>query len=131
MSDFRCSGASVEDDEPIVGTAPTDTDYLLVECPGPWGRDAVTENRFPEVVRDHLASLRGMKVFLLRKYDGTAGPGTRVFRARMVDGSFEVTAGVLGRPPPRPHPSSPRPRPAADQVRLEPVVQADLRDRLG
>ena len=97
MSDFRCSGASVEDDEPIVGTAPTDTDYLLVECPGPWGRDAVTENRFPEVVRDHLASLRGMKVLLLRRYDGTAGPGTRVFRARMVDGSFEVTAGVLGR----------------------------------
>ena len=98
MSDFRCSGASVEDDEPIVGTAPTDTDYLLVECPGPWGRDAVTENRFPEVVRDHLASLRGMKVLLLRRYDGTAGPGTRVFHARMVDGSFEVTAGVLGRP---------------------------------
>lgn len=102
MSDFRCSGASVEDGEPIVGTAPTDTDYLLVECPGPWGREAVAENRFPQAVRDHLASLSssGIKVFLLRKYDGSAGPGTRVFRARpaLADGSFEVTSGLLDRP---------------------------------
>lgn len=98
MSDFRCSGASVEDGEPIVGTAPTDTDYLLVECPGPWGREAVTQNRFPEAVRDHLGALQGIKVLLLRKYDGSAGPGIRVFRARLVDGSFEVTTAVLEHP---------------------------------
>ena len=54
MPDFRCSFASVEDDEPIIGTRPTDTEILLVESPGPWGRDAVSDNRLPEVVRDHL-----------------------------------------------------------------------------
>ena len=57
VPDFRCSFASVEDAEPIIGTAPTDPEILLVECPGPWGREAVTENRLPEVVRDHLGSL--------------------------------------------------------------------------
>ena len=81
MPDFRCSFASVEDAEPIIGTAPTDTEILLVEAPGPWGREAVTDNRLPEAVRDHLGSL-DLKVFLLRRYDGSAGPGTRVFLAR-------------------------------------------------
>ena len=98
MYDFRCSGASVEDAEPIVGTAPTDTELLLVECPGPWGRDAVGENRFPEQVREHLSSLIGAKVLLLRRYDGSAGPGTRVFHARRVADAFEVTSTVLERP---------------------------------
>ena len=65
VPDFRCSFASVEDAEPIIGTAPTDPEILLVECPGPWGREAVTDNRLPEAVRDHLGGL-DLKVFLLR-----------------------------------------------------------------
>ena len=97
MSDFRCSFASVEDEEPIVGTAPTDPEILLVECPGPWGREAVTDNRLPDAVRDHLAGLT-MKVFLLRRYDGSAGPGTRVFLARATDDGFDVRGTVLDRP---------------------------------
>ena len=97
MSDFRCSGASVDDEEPIVGTAPTDTELLLVECPGPCGRDAVSEKPLPDAVLSNLAALP-LKVLLLRRYDGSAGPGTRVFHARRVDGSFAVTTGVLDRP---------------------------------
>lgn len=97
MRDFRCSFASVEDDEPIIGTAPTDTEILLVECPGPWGRDAVADNRLPDVVRDHLGSL-ALKVFLLRRYDGSAGPGTRVFLARATDDGYDVRGAVLDRP---------------------------------
>jgi hypothetical protein len=97
MSDFRCSFASVEDEEPIVGTAPTDPEILLVECPGPWGRDAVTDNRLPEAVREHLAALP-LKVFLLRRYDGSAGPGTTVFHARATDDGFDVRGTVLDRP---------------------------------
>ena len=84
MPDFRCSIASLDDDEPIVGTAPTDAEVLLVESPGPWGRDAVTDNRLPEAVREHLGSV-DMKVFLLRRSDGSAGPGTRVFHARATE----------------------------------------------
>jgi hypothetical protein len=97
MSDFRCSFASVEDEEPIVGTAPTDPEVLLVECPGPWGRDAVTDNRLPEAVRDHLAGLP-LKVLLQRRYDGSAGPGTRVFHARATADGFDVRGTVLDGP---------------------------------
>ena len=97
MPDFRCSFASVEDAEPIVGTAPTDPEILLVECPGPWGREAVTDNRLPDAVRDHLGTL-DLKVFLLRRYDGSAGPGTRVFLARATDEGYDVRGTVLDRP---------------------------------
>ena len=97
MSDFRCSFASVDDGEPIAGTAPTDPEILLVECPGPWGRDAVADNRLPEVVRTHLAGL-DLKVFLLRRYDGSSGPGTHVFHARASDEGYDVGATVLDRP---------------------------------
>lgn len=97
VPDFRCSRASLTDDEPIVGTAPTDPELLLVESPGPWGRDAVTDNRLPEAVREHLASL-DLKVFLLRRYDGSAGPGTRVFRASATDDGYAVRGAVLDRP---------------------------------
>lgn len=98
MSDFRCSGASIEDGEPIVGTAPDDSELLLVECPGPWGRDAITENRLPASVREHLVSAEGIKVLLLRRYDGSGGPGIRVFHARRGEGSFDVTTTVLDQP---------------------------------
>ena len=97
MSVFRCSFASLADEEPIAGTAPTDPEILLVECPGPWGRDAVTDNRLPEAVRDHLAGLT-MKVFLLRRYDGSAGPGTQVFHARATADGYDVRGTVLDRP---------------------------------
>ncbi len=97
MSEFRCSFASVDDDEPIIGTAPTDTEILLVESPGPWGRDAVADNRLPQVVRDHLATL-DLKVFLLRRYDGVARPGTHVFLARATAEGYDVRGTVLDRP---------------------------------
>ncbi len=97
MPDFRCSFASVEDAESIVGTAPTDPEILLVECPGPWGREAVTDNRLPDAVRHHLGTL-DLKVFLLRRYDGSAGPGTRVFLARATDEGYDVRGTVLDRP---------------------------------
>lgn len=97
MPDFRCSLASLTDAEPMAGTAPTDAEVLLVECPGPWGRDAVADNRLPRAVRDHLGSL-DLKVFLLRRYDGSAGPGTRVFHARATDTGYDVRTTVLERP---------------------------------
>ena len=96
--DFRCSMASAADDEPLAGTALTATELLLVEAPGPWGRDAVTENRLPRAVRDHLGSLATTKVLLLRRYGGDGGPGTRVFHARREGGRFVVTSAVLDRP---------------------------------
>ena len=97
MPDFRCSLASLADEEPMVGTAPTDPDILLVEAPGPWGREAITENRLPEAVRDFLAGL-DLKVFLIRRPGGAAGPGVRVFRARRHGETYAVTTTVLDAP---------------------------------
>lgn len=98
MSDFRCSAASAEDDEQLAGTAPTETELLLVEAPGPWGHDAIVENRLPAPVREHLAALDGTKVLLLRRPRGRRGPGTRVFRARREGAGFAVTTTVLPDP---------------------------------
>lgn len=95
--DFRCSVASLEDAEPLRGTAPTADDLLLVECPGPWGRDALADNRLPEAVRAHLAGL-DLSVYLLRRPDGSAGPGTQVVRARATAYGFEVRGTRLERP---------------------------------
>ena len=97
MPDFRCFLASLEDAEPLVGTAPTNPEILLVECPGPRGREAVSNNRLPALVRDHLGSL-DLKVFLVRRYDGSAGPGTRVFHATATAEGFDVRGTVLDRP---------------------------------
>ena len=97
MPDFRCAVASLGDDEPMVGTAPVDAEILLVESPGPWGRAAVSDNRLPEAVREHLVSV-GMKVLLLRRPDGSAGPGTHVFHARATETGYDVRATVLDRP---------------------------------
>lgn len=96
--DFRCSLASAADDEPLAGTAPTDRELLLVEAPGPWGRDAVAENRLPAGVREHLAGLTGTKVLLVRRHGGSSGPGTRVVHARREGGAFTVTSTVVTEP---------------------------------
>lgn len=98
MSDYRCSLDSAADDEPLAGSALTATDLLVVESPGPWGRDAVTENRLPEPVRTHLAGLTDSKVLLVRRHGGASGPGTRVFRARRVGAAFDVTTALLPDP---------------------------------
>lgn len=79
--DFRCSGASLADAEPMAGTAPTEVAWLLVEYAGPWGRQAVAESRLPVAVKERLAALTGVRVQLIRRHGGVSGPGVRVFAA--------------------------------------------------
>lgn len=69
----------------MAGTAPTETSYLFVEDPGPWGRQAVTESRLPAEVRDHLAGLAGVRVQLVRRPGGPRDPGTWVIAATLAD----------------------------------------------
>ncbi|GAB2865721.1 sucrase ferredoxin [Nocardioides pacificus] len=83
-SAFRCSAASAGDAEPLAGTAPTDTAWLLVEHAGPWGRQAVAESRLPAEVRAFLGGLADVRVQLIRRHAGAVSSGVRVF------------AGVLG-----------------------------------
>ena len=44
---FRCSHASEAAGEPLLGTASTITNWLLVEHPGPWGERALHHARLP------------------------------------------------------------------------------------
>lgn len=78
---FRCSGGAA--DEPMAGSAAVAATYLLVEHPGPWGRKALAESRFPEDVRHGLAEAAeaaGVRVQLVRRPGRTAaGTGLRVF----------------------------------------------------
>jgi hypothetical protein len=54
---FRCSAASLEQAEPQEGTASTVRSFLVVECPGPWGVDAVRDSRLPPPVKELLSGL--------------------------------------------------------------------------
>ena len=82
---FRCAGASLERDEPVVGSASTVRAFLLVENAGPWGVEALRDARLPEEVKDGLrsrAARAGVRVLLIRRHrGGPTGPGLRVFAA--------------------------------------------------
>ena len=78
---FRCSVGAA--DEPMAGSAAEATSYLLVEHPGPWGRKALAESRFPEEVRHGLAEAgdaAGVRVQLIRRPGRSSSEaGLRVF----------------------------------------------------
>ena len=99
--EVRCSGASILDAEPMIGTAPTDREWLFVEHPGSWGRQAVAESRLPEEVRAHLGAWPG-RVQLVRRHgrEPAPGAGVRVFTASFggaSGGAPAVRRGVLDR----------------------------------
>ena len=58
-------------DEPLAGTASTVRPFLLVENPGPWGVDALRDNRLPDQVKGGLgaaARAAGVRVLFIRRY---------------------------------------------------------------
>lgn len=95
--EFRCSASSSDDQEPLAGTAPTDSAMLFVEHSGAWGRQAVAQSRLPQAVKDHLDGLRGLRVQLIRRHGGETGPGVRVFHAAAHEEGFAVTTALLTR----------------------------------
>ncbi len=92
---LRCTASSRLVGEPLAGTAPTESAYLLVEYAGAWGRKAVAESRLPEEVRTALAGLHGVRVQLIRRHGGTSGPGIRVFTALVGPDRVEIETTVL------------------------------------
>jgi hypothetical protein len=82
---FRCSAASLEREEPLVGTASTVRAFLLVENPGPWGADALRDARLPEHVKQGLqqrSAAAGVRTLLVRRHRGVPeGTAVRVFAA--------------------------------------------------
>lgn len=65
-----CSASAREAGEPLAGTAPTATGWLLVESPGAWARDALASARLPAEVTARLrarADAAGVRPLLLRE----------------------------------------------------------------
>ena len=92
---FRCAAAASLAGEPMVGTAPTDTTYLLVEYAGAWGRKALKESRLPEEVRERLDALEGVRVLLIRRHGGLSGPGVRIFTVQVTQDACTIETGLL------------------------------------
>jgi hypothetical protein len=66
----RCSLRSLAADEPLAGTASTIRHWLLIEHPGPWGRDGLLDARMPDGLGNDLRALErrtGARVLLIRK----------------------------------------------------------------
>jgi hypothetical protein len=69
----RCSVQALRRGDSSVATAPPARRWLLVEQPGPWGRDALLESRFDRRVASRLAARArelGVRIQLVRRAGG-------------------------------------------------------------
>jgi hypothetical protein len=75
LDDSRCSVQALTRGDSPVATASPAQRWLLIEQPGPWGRDALTESRFDPSVVPQLARrsrAEGVRLLLVRR------PGDRL-----------------------------------------------------
>lgn len=88
MTEPRCAGISKTLDEDLHATASIVRSWLLIEQPGPWGSEALTQSDLPTEVAEALAEqarAHRVRVLLLRRPDRpdrTAGGGRTCFVAR-------------------------------------------------
>ena len=86
--DDRCSLRSLAAEESLAGTASTIRHWLLIEHPGPWGRDGLLDARLPAGVGRGLWALEGTsgaRVLLIRKPDREAADDAGPVRCFAVD----------------------------------------------
>ena len=73
LDEARCSVRALARGDSPVATAPPAQRWLLVEQPGPWGRDALTQSRFDPGVSPRLAArarAENVRLLLIRRPDG-------------------------------------------------------------
>jgi hypothetical protein len=98
MDAARCSGQALERGDSPLATAPPAQRWLLVEQPGPWGREALTQSRFDPAVAPrlaHRAREENVRLLLIRRPDGRLADSGR--RWAVVDarsGSEQLTWSV-------------------------------------
>ncbi|WP_399084746.1 sucrase ferredoxin [Streptomyces sp. BBFR2] len=100
-----CTLASREGAEPLAGTAATARTWLLVEQPGPWGAQALTNSRLdPELGRALTAATdgTGVRVALIRRPGPSSRRNTvlrrRVFLAHTAPGHSWIRTTTLADP---------------------------------
>jgi hypothetical protein len=95
-----CSLEAARVGEPLPGTAPLARGWLVLEHPGPWGRDAVADSDLPDAVRTHLLTAKehGLTVLLARRPDRPGrirADATQVWVARSAPGGLRMRVGTL------------------------------------
>ncbi|MGY1813187.1 sucrase ferredoxin [Blastococcus sp. SYSU D00820] len=73
IAEGRCSARALARGDSAVGTAAPAQRWVLVEQPGPWGRDALLQSRFDAEVAPELARrarAEGVRLLLVRRPDG-------------------------------------------------------------
>jgi hypothetical protein len=98
---FRCSVQSRLRADPIEGTASTVGSFLLVECPGPWGVEALRDARLDPEVKARLQTLEaeiGARPLLIRRSASRTRAGVRVFAAHTRGSHPWLEAVRLGHP---------------------------------
>lgn len=98
---FRCAVEGDLREDQLAGTASTVRAFLLVENPGPWGVDAVRDNRLPHAVKEGLAAAArdaGVRVNLVRRHHRPAPrSGFQVFAAHAGPGTPWLETTTLDR----------------------------------
>ncbi len=87
---FSCARTSWQLREPLLATASQVRRWVLVEQPGSWGRDALTESRLPADVGEELrrrCRAVGARPVLIRRCGGRDEGRRRVFVASSAAGS--------------------------------------------
>ena len=85
---FRCSESARDRDDSFVATAPPARCWLLVEHPGPWGRDALGDAGYPDDVLDAIDAFcraRGARFQLIRRSRSRGEPMADRGRFALVD----------------------------------------------
>ena len=92
-----CSALSVNEGESVAGTASQVTRWLLIEDPGPWGYDALADNKIPAPLFDRLRSWARFvdaRVILIRRRPRELQDTRRLFLVNSVRGK-EWVAGFV------------------------------------
>jgi hypothetical protein len=79
-----CAAIARDLGEPLPGTAPEATGWLLIEDRGPWGRDGLDNGTLPLTVIQHLQAAladRPIRYQAIRRTSQRAGPERNVFLA--------------------------------------------------
>lgn len=77
----RCSAEALARDEPVYATASLVSSWLLIEQPGAWGPDALTDSKFPsEVAAELQRRAAGVRILLIRQRS-PSGEGPMFFKA--------------------------------------------------
>ncbi|HWL65826.1 MAG TPA: sucrase ferredoxin [Actinomycetota bacterium] len=97
-SPFRCADAAEARDEPLYGTASQVRRWLLLEHPGSWGSDAITQSKLPQGVElNRRASEAGIRIVLIRRGIRFSAGARRCYFLRTEEGSLYQSTMTLDR----------------------------------